>query len=127
MNASAPQFIPQDPVQAMLAQTSLKNTLFLPTSRYFGTEVTAIAQGDRLVGYIRRRFVPAAGRFQLLQQHTVIQGERLDNITAQYLGDPTLFWRLCDANSAMRPGDLTGTVGRKLRITMPENVRGSAL
>ena len=29
-----------------------------------------------------------------------MQGERLDNVAAQYLGDPTLFWRLCDANNA---------------------------
>ena len=53
-----------------------------------------------------------------------MQGERLDNIAAQYLGDPTLFWRLADANGAMRPEELTETVGRKLRITMPEGITG---
>jgi hypothetical protein len=80
-----------------------------------------------LTGYIRRRFVPQPGRFQLIQEHTVTQGERLDNIAAQYLGDPTLFWRLCDANNAMRPNELTQTLGRKLKITMPENINGSPL
>lgn len=124
---SAPQFIAQDPVQAMLAQAQLKNTLFGSTSRYYGIDIESIVQDGRLVAYIKRRFVPQASRFQLLQEHTVTQGERLDNIAAQNLGDPTLFWRLCDANNAMRPGELTETIGRKLRITMPENVTGTAL
>jgi len=124
MNGSSPQL---DPVQAILAQTSLQTTLFAPTSRYYGLGTTTILQQGRPVAYLSRRFVPPPERFQLLQQHTVIQGDRLDNIAAQYLGDPTLFWRLCDANRAMRPWKLVETVGRKLRITMPEGVAGAAL
>jgi hypothetical protein len=58
----------------------------------------------------------------LVQEHSVAEGERLDNITAQYLGDPEQFWRLCDANDAMRPEELTETVGRRLRITLPEGI-----
>jgi hypothetical protein len=121
------QMLMQDPVQAMLAQTSLKTTLFASTSRYYGIDVETIVLNGTLTGYIRRRFVPQPGRFQLIQEHTVTQGERLDNIAAQYLGDPTLFWRLCDANNAMRPNELTQTLGRKLKITMPENINGSPL
>lgn len=124
---TVPQFIPQDPVQAMLAQATLKNTLFASTSRYYGIDIETIAQDGRLVAYLKRRFVPQADRFQLLQEHTVIQGERLDNIAAQNLGDPTLFWRLCDANNVMRPAELTETIGRKIRITLPANVTGTAL
>ncbi|HEY2069699.1 MAG TPA: hypothetical protein VGG48_09120 [Rhizomicrobium sp.] len=117
-----------DPVQQMLAQTSLKTTLFASTSRYYGIDVETYIQTDGTpLGYIKRRFLPQTSRFQVLQEHTVIQGERLDNIAAQYLGDPTLFWRLCDANNAMRPSELTETIGRELAITMPENVTGSAL
>ncbi|HME21278.1 MAG TPA: hypothetical protein VKI44_07980 [Acetobacteraceae bacterium] len=116
-----------DPVQAMLAQTSLQTTLFAPTSRYYGLDITTFLQQGRPVAYVLRRFVPPPERFQLLQQHTVMQGERLDNIAAQYLGDPTLFWRLCDANRAMRPWELVETVGRKLRITMPDGITGAAL
>ena len=117
-----------DPVQAMLAQTSLKNTLFTPTSRYFGIDTLTYAapQGTAVV-YIQRRFLPSPDRFQLLQEHSVTEGERLDNIAAQFLGDPTLFWRLCDANSAMRPEELTETIGRKLRITLPEGITGTQL
>ena len=117
-----------DPVQAMLAQTSLKNTLFTATSRYFGIDTLTYAapQGTSIV-YIQRRFLPSPDRFQLLQEHTVTQGERLDNIAAQFLGDPALFWRLCDANNAMRPEELTETIGRKLRITLPEGITGTQL
>jgi hypothetical protein len=124
MNGTNPQ---QDPVQALLAQTSLKTTLFAPTSRYYGLDTTAILQQGRPVAYVLRRFVPPPERFQLLQQHTVMQGDRLDNIAAKYLGDPTLFWQLCDANGAMRPWELVETVGRKLRITMPDGITGAAL
>jgi hypothetical protein len=62
--------------------------------------------------------------FALLQEHVVMEGERLDNITAQYVGDPEQFWRICDANRAMRPDGLTATPGRRLRITLPEGIPG---
>jgi hypothetical protein len=71
--------------------------------------------------------VPQPDRFQTIQQYGVQQGDRLDNLAAQFLGDPTLFWRLCDANRAMRPWTLTETVGATLRITMPDGITGSAI
>ena len=112
-------------VQALLAQTSLQHTLFAANSRYAGmdTATLSLPQGKTLI-YLVRRFVPPPERFQLLQEHVVTQGERLDNITAQYMGDPTLFWRLCDANNALRPEELTETIGRRLRITLPEGIPG---
>ncbi len=54
----------------------------------------------------------------------VAQGDRLDNIAAKYLGDPEQYWRICDANGAMRPDELIETIGRQLRITLPEGVPG---
>jgi hypothetical protein len=116
-----------DPVLAMLAQTSLKTTLFAPSSRYYGIDTTTIVEQGVIVRYLLRRFVPPPERFVLLQVHTVAQGDRLDVVAARYLGDPTLFWRICDANRAMRPEELTETVGRKLRITMPEGITGVPL
>lgn len=32
--------------------------------------------------------------------HPRVQGDRLDNLAARYLQDPTLFWKLCDANGS---------------------------
>jgi len=121
------QDVPTDPVQALLAQTSLKNSLFAANSRYFGIDTTALQVRNRTLVYLLRRFVPAPTRFQLLQEHTVKQGERLDNLAAVYFGDPTLFWRLCDANNALRPEELTETAGRQLRITLPEGITGTAI
>jgi hypothetical protein len=117
-----------DPVQAMLAQTSLQRNLFNSISRYYGIDTATIVAPDGTpIIYLRRRFVPSPATFQLLQYHTVTQNERLDCIAAQYLGDPELFWQIADANAAMRPEDLVATVGRRLRITLPQGVTGGSL
>lgn len=115
---------PSQVLQQILQLGGLKTTLFSPTSRYYGIETaTRELAGDRSVIYIRRRFCPPPERFALLQEHAVVQGDRLDNMTAKYLGDPEQFWRICDANAAMRPEDLI-EIGRRLRITLPEGIPG---
>ncbi|MDH3287857.1 MAG: LysM domain-containing protein [Betaproteobacteria bacterium] len=102
------------------------NLTFPPTSRYFSVETTTLEAPDgKVIVYLKRRFLPQPERFALLQEHVVKQGERLDNITAQYLDDPEQFWRICDANRAMRPDGLTETIGRRLRITLPEGIPGT--
>jgi nucleoid-associated protein YgaU len=96
------------------------------TSRYYQSATATLETPDgKTIVYLRRRFVPDPRRFSLLQEHTVTEGERLDNIAAQYLGDPEQFWRIADANGAMKPEDLTAEPGRKLRITLPEGVPGA--
>ncbi len=98
---------------------------FPSTSRYALTPTTALVRADGSMGaYLKRRFVPPPENFALLQWHRVVQGERLDNIAAKYLGDPEQFWRLCDANRALRPDELTEAIGKKLRITLPEGIPG---
>jgi len=100
--------------------------MFPITSRYYAIERVEHETPDgKKIVHLRRRFVPPPERFELLQEHAVAEGERLDNITAQYLGDPEQFWRICDANTAMRPDELTETIGRRLRITLPEGIPGN--
>jgi hypothetical protein len=119
---------PTDPVQAMLAQASLQRNLFTSTSRYYGMDTETLTTTDgTIIIYLRRRFLPSLDSFQLLQEHTVTQGERLDNIAAKFLSDPELFWRIADANGAMRPEDLVQTIGTILKITLPQGITGSAL
>ena len=117
-----------DPTQALqdlLSPVALKATLFPPSSRYYGIDTATLETlGGTTLIFLRRRFVPAPERFALLREHLVTEGERLDNITARYLGDPELFWRICDANRAKRPEELTETIGRRLRITLPEGIAG---
>jgi hypothetical protein len=98
---------------------------FPPTSRYYGIELVTLtlADGEQRI-YLRRRFLPPSARFALLHTHLVTDGERLDRLTAQELGDPQAFWRIADANDAMRPDELTELVGRRLRITLPEGIPG---
>ena len=76
--------------------------------------------------YLRRRFPPAAGRrLPTLAEHLVVRGDRLDLIAAAYLGDPTQFWRICDANPVIHPEELTSDdrIGRTIRIPVPRAVR----
>ncbi|HEY7028059.1 MAG TPA: hypothetical protein VH438_10660 [Gemmatimonadales bacterium] len=102
-------------------------TFNLPlTSRYYGIETATLqVSEDRLIAYLRRRFLPAPDRFALLQEHVVREGDRLDTIAALYMEDPEAFWRIADANAAMRPESLVETLGRRLRITLPEGIPGT--
>jgi len=116
-----------DPVQELLQLGLVDSTPFPPTSRYHAIAIAKFVTADgREVLYLRRRFVPSPDRFTEIQVHFVKQGDRLDNVTAHYLGDPEQFWQLCDANGALKPSELTDTVGRTIRITLPEGVPGPA-
>jgi hypothetical protein len=114
-----------DPLQALLQAAPLNSLLFPPNSRYHGivTAVFETPDGTSII-YLRRRFIAPPERFALLQEHAVTQGERLDTIATRYLGDPEQFWRISDANAAIRPEELIEQVGRRLRITLPEDVPG---
>jgi len=93
--------------------------MFSTNSRYYGIETaTRQTASNQTVVYIQRRFLPPSEQFQVIHKYTVSQGDRLDNITASYLGDPEQFWRLCDANNAMHPDELTAQIGQKLRIPL---------
>ena len=95
--------------------------MFEPTSRHSALEtVTLTAADGRMVAYTRRRFLPQGEDMPLLVEVTVAQGDRLDLITARTLGDPEQFWRVCDANNAMSPPDLTAEIGRTLRVPVPQ-------
>ena len=88
--------------------------MFPATSRYHGIEKKTLVMPDgREIVYLKRRFLPDFSGIIVMAEHIVAQGDRLDNITAQYLGDPEQFWRICDANTEMNPDDLTAIVLKK--------------
>jgi hypothetical protein len=102
----------------------MANYSFPPTSRYYNVAVEMLTAADgEQTPYLSRRFLPRSAQFALLRTHLVTQGERMDLIAAREIGDPEAFWRICDANDAMRPDDLAVT-GRRLRITLPEGIPG---
>jgi hypothetical protein len=104
----------------------MSTNLYPNNSRYYGSDTAQLTLPDgRTAVYLRRRFVPPPTSFVLLLNYSVVAGDRLDTIAAQLLGDPELFWRIADANTAMRPDELTETIGRVLRITLPEGIPGA--
>jgi hypothetical protein len=94
-----------------------------PQSRYAGIEIatlTVVRDGQpTAVSYLRRRFIPTLQGAVTLVRHTVRQGDRVDNLTALYLNDPTRFWNLCDTNVVLRPTELTDTLGRVINVALP--------
>ena len=100
---------------------------FAVTSRYYSVETVELETPDgKTIVYLKRRWVPQPERFATLQEHTVADSDRLDNLTARYIGDPEQFWRLCDANNALHPKELTETAGRVIRITLPQDIPGNS-
>lgn len=93
--------------------------MFSAISRYANLETATYETSDhRLITYVRRRFIPPFSGSVLIE-HSVVERDRLDNITAHYLGSPEDFWRICDANIAMKPDELTAEIGRLLIIPLP--------
>jgi hypothetical protein len=95
--------------------------VFFKGSRYEKVpEGTFTDAGGRTIPYKLTRFIPDT---PAITGHRVVAGERLDHIAARALGDPELFWRLCDANRALAPAELE-TAGRRLAIALPDGVPG---
>jgi len=114
-----------NPLQAFKQANGLTTPMFPPTSRYYGIASAQLTAPDgTVITYLQRRFVPPPENFVTLAEHLVVSGDRPDNLAAHYLGDPQQYWRLCDANGEMNPAELTGTIGRYVRIALPEGIPG---
>ena len=92
-----------------------------PGSRYARTEQATWTppEGGDPVRYLKRRFLPQGESLPTLARVTVSDGDRLDHIAARVLGDPEVFWRICDAENGMYPPRLTAVPGRRLRVPIP--------
>lgn len=100
-----------------------------PNSRYRDTPITELTEAhadgpSTVTVYLRRRFLPQPEKLATLGTVTVRDGHRVDTLAADVFGDPTLFWRLCDANQVSRPADLVVEPGRVLRVASPEGIPG---
>jgi nucleoid-associated protein YgaU len=118
------------PLQALLQMGAIPSVSFPADSRYYRSATLQYTTPDgRTITYLAPRIVPQAGApaFATVATHTVKQGDRLDLIAAKYLGDPLMFWLICDANGAIRPDQLVETPGTVLNITMPQGVPGGAI
>ena len=116
-------------LEAILVQAGVTVPRFPPNSRYHAHADHGAASGRTAApsstcgaGSCRR---PSGSR---CCASTLVAARATGSTSSPraYLGDPEQFWRLCDANGAMRPDELTETVGRRLRITLPEGVPGAS-
>ena len=116
------------PLQALIQLGVVPPVTFPTDSRYYGSGMLQYTapdgQSDSVPGAAHSFRSRARRTMRRSTQHTVKQGDRLDLIAAKYLGDPLMFWLICDANGAIRPDDLVATPGSVLAITTPQGVPG---
>jgi nucleoid-associated protein YgaU len=118
----------KSPLQALIQLGVVPTVTFPADSRYYGASTLSyVSPTGETIAYLTRRIVPQPGapNFATVAQHTVRQGDRLDLIAAKYLGDPLIFWLICDANGAIDPQDLVASPGKVLNITTPQGVPGA--
>jgi hypothetical protein len=95
--------------------------MFEHTSRYYSIATAKFSATDgRKIAYVRRRFLPQGDRLPVLREFIATRDDRLDLITAKTLGDPEKFWKVCDANNAMKPIDLLADPVQTIRIPTPQ-------
>ena len=96
-------------------------------SRYYGAgvEQTTLDSGAP-VAYLARRIVPKSNLYTQTRNYIVVLGDRLDNLAARFLGDPTLFWMIAEANGAMDADSLTVVPGRTILIPLVSGIPAKA-
>ena len=92
--------------------------MFQPNSRYYSLAINDCTRDGRIIRYVSRRIIPRTP-VVTLAEHRVVAGDRIDLVTARYLGDAEQFWRVGDANPCERAQDLTTTPGEVVVIPMP--------
>ena len=93
--------------------------MFPPNSRYHKTKIREGTSPDgRVLVFLNRRFLPELKSIQAPIEHNLVQNDRLDNISADYLGDPELFWVVCDANVCLHPDELIADIVSTIRIPL---------
>lgn len=88
--------------------------MFFKGSRYEGVATTSLVdERRREIRYKVVRIIPESiPRFG----YAVTAAERLDTIAFEVFHDPERFWRICDANRATWPPELTSRPGRIIGI-----------
>ncbi len=94
-----------------------------PSSRYFGFGVQYFTRPDGVqVAYLQRRIIPRPDIYTSVRNYAVVDGDRVDNLSASFLGDPLLYWMICDANRSTDPDDLTAQIGRTILIPLASGI-----
>jgi hypothetical protein len=98
-----------------------------PSSRYYGNAVEQMTLPDgTVIAYLSRRIIPQANIYPQTQNHSVVIGDRLDNLAARYIGDPILFWMIADANTAFDPDKVTAEPGIVIQLPLVSGIPSGA-
>ena len=110
-------------IDNFVASGGTSGALTQPNSRYYGLGIASYTRPDGTeVRYLQRRIIPQPNQFTTMRQYVVVQGDRIDGVANTQMGDPLLYWILCDANAASDPDALVAEPGRVLRITLPAGI-----
>jgi hypothetical protein len=113
-------------LQQLINAGAVTQQSYATDSRYYGLPLLSLTNpAGAQVSYVSRRFIPPPEDYSLLQLYRVKQGDRVDSIAGTILGDPLLYWQVCDANLAVEPDDLVAEPGSFINITLPQGVPGS--
>lgn len=94
-------------------------------SRYASAPQLAYTTADGAqVTYVTPRVLPSPESYSPVALHRVTDSDRLDLIAWKSLGNPTLSWRIADANRFMHPGALPGEPGDTLVVPVAGGVAG---
>ncbi len=114
-------------IQSMVLAAAGTGAPTNPSSRYYGFAVEYFTRADGVqVAYLQRRIIPQPDIYTSLQNYVIVDGDRLDNLAAKYLGDPLLYWAICDANGATDPDELTAQAGRTIQIPLASGIPAGA-
>jgi nucleoid-associated protein YgaU len=94
-----------------------------PNSRYYGAAISElILKGGTPVKYLAQRILPQPSIYAATTTYVITDGDRLDNLAQKFLGDPALYWVICDANGATDPDELTAQAGQTILIPVAASV-----
>ncbi len=79
--------------------------MFPPASRYAKADDVR-SPACRTASVVTALVLPGPRSPAPIGYHPRAVGDRLDLLAAEYLNDPTGFWRLCDANNSLVAGAL---------------------
>lgn len=114
-----------NPLEALVKSAAGTGAPTNPTSRYYGFTVNILTRDNgQKVAYLQRRIIPQPEIYSNTLNYTVVEGDRLDNLASKFLGDPLLYWMICDANGAVDPDELTSPsqIGRQIQIPAVANI-----
>ena len=58
-----------------------------PNSRYYGAQIESTTLADETpVNYLARRIIPQPDTYSSTQSYVIVEGDRLDNLAAKFLG-----------------------------------------